>query len=387
MFHAEDILSKETINLLNEVLSVARAKNLQAYVIGGLIRDILVGGSFTPDVDITLSGSAIDVAREIERRTKSQVTIKEFEAFNTAKLIDRHGIEVDLATCRSESYRIPGSLPVIQNGTFTEDIDRRDFTINTLSVELSQFLKGWNRKDIIDHAGGLKDLDERSIKVLHEKSFEDDPTRILRGIRYVVRLGASFETKTEELIKEAARNASLRTISCKRFLNELARIIVEQNPKRTLELAANYKLFSSASLIREEDESKLSNLATAEPEQRWELLQWGLLYFSETRREELLKAYGWKKKKIKEVLEELEAIKIIKGEEDSLKIETAETAPKPVTIAAKEKKPTAKEGSNSKATVKAATTATATGTGTGAGAGAGLHQKCLYGTLLETLLR
>ncbi len=177
------------------------------------------------DLDLVVEGPAIPLARELAQSRGWRVTT--YPQFGTAR-ISRGNFHLDLATARGETYPQPGALPRVRPGTLQEDLFRRDFTINALAIDLTPNRFG----ELLDFYGGLQDLKLGRLRVLHELSFVDDPTRILRGIRYEQRLGFSFEPKTEELVWRDGR--VLEQISGERLWHELELILREESPEKAL---------------------------------------------------------------------------------------------------------------------------------------------------------
>jgi len=152
--------------------------------------------------------------------------VKAVTRFGTALLVLPGGLKVDLATARSESYERPGALPTVADGTLADDLLRRDFTLNALAVVI-------NARDfgtLVDHHGGLADLERGVLRVLTDRSFEDDPTRVLRAVRLSARLGFTLDGRTEELLVRAVADGCLGTVTGERILNEIVLILSERDP-------------------------------------------------------------------------------------------------------------------------------------------------------------
>lgn len=176
---------------------------LQAYLVGGAVRDILLGQERF-DLDVCLVGDASDALDRLEAEPLSGGRFGTAVAF-----VD--GTRVDLARARRESYSAPGALPDVEPAGIEDDLRRRDFTINSMAIPL----EGPPR--LIDPLGGARDLERGVLRMLHGASFEDDPTRALRGARYAARYGLSFEVETER----ALRKADLSAVSDERVGAEL----------------------------------------------------------------------------------------------------------------------------------------------------------------------
>lgn len=195
------------------------------YLVGGAVRDLLLGRG-RADVDLVVVGDAAALAARLGAETT------EHERFATAKaLLDGH--EVDVATARTETYPHPGALPeVAPAGEIEADLARRDFTINAIALPLC------GEPDPIDPHGGRADLAAGLLRVLHPRSFVDDPTRALRAARYAARFGFRLESETEALL----RATDLETVSADRCRAELRRLAVEPEAPRGFELLAEWGL-------------------------------------------------------------------------------------------------------------------------------------------------
>lgn len=210
--------------LLEAVRVAAEPAGLRAFAVGGTVRDLLLDRE-SLDVDITIEGDAVALAREIATRTR--VKIAKTTAFGTATL-KAEGFTLDLATARAETYPRPGALPRVHPSTIDADLLRRDFTINALALQLTSPAPG----KLLDPVGGVSDLRAASVRVLHDRSFQDDATRILRAVRYEARFGFHLEERTLDLLR---RDLSyLDTISGTRLRQELARTLAEQKPEHAL---------------------------------------------------------------------------------------------------------------------------------------------------------
>lgn len=195
------------------------------YVVGGAVRDLLLGRG-RAELDLVIVGDAAEMAARLGADPV------EHERFATAKVrLDGH--EIDVATARTESYARPGALPdVAPAATIEADLARRDFTINAIALPLQ------DQAEPIDPHAGRADLEAGLLRVLHERSFVDDPTRALRAARYAARLGFELERVTAELI----RATDLDTISAERRRMELLRLAAEPEAPRGFELLATWGL-------------------------------------------------------------------------------------------------------------------------------------------------
>lgn len=205
----------------------AAAGDYPVYLVGGAVRDLLLGRG-RADLDLVVIGDAAELAANLEAEPV------EHERFATAKaLLDGH--EIDIATARTETYSQPGTLPEVEPaGDLEGDLWRRDFTINAMALPLH------SEVELIDPYGGRTDLESGLLRVLHEHSFVDDPTRALRAARYAARFGFEPEPRTAELIP----GADLETVSSDRRRAELAKLAAEPNAAVGFELLEKWGLVS-----------------------------------------------------------------------------------------------------------------------------------------------
>jgi len=200
------------------------AAGIPAYVVGGSVRDGLIGRPHL-DLDVVVEG---EIAPLVQRLGGDAT---EHERFGTA-VVEVGAAEVDVARARSETYPHPGALPEVSPASLDADLGRRDFSINAMAFPLS------GDGELIDPHGGLEDLRAGVIRILHERSFADDPTRALRAARYLARFGFRLEEETERLL----RQADLSSVSEDRVTAELARIAAEERPSAALALVAEWGL-------------------------------------------------------------------------------------------------------------------------------------------------
>lgn len=182
-------------------------------LIGGAVRDLMLGRR-PRELDAIVSADVESLARELAERLGGDATVH--ERFGTA-LVRASGIEIDLATVRAESYVVPGALPDVRPGSALEDLERRDFSVNAIALGLAGESAGALRA----LPGALEDLAARRLRVLHERSFLEDPTRILRMARYSARLGFEVEPHTAELAAQALDAGALKSVSGARLGAEL----------------------------------------------------------------------------------------------------------------------------------------------------------------------
>jgi tRNA nucleotidyltransferase (CCA-adding enzyme) len=196
---------------LDLVREVSAEKQCRPYLVGGPVRDLLLHRGVI-DIDLTLEDGASTLARAVAKQMNGRV--RSFPQFLTYKVTAPELPEIDIATARKERYRQPGALPTVTEGRLKDDLLRRDFSINAIALDI---VSG----EVHDPTGGERDLRERVVRVLHEESFIDDPTRIFRAIRLAQRLGFRLDTQTEELMRAAIRDGALGTVSKERIWREL----------------------------------------------------------------------------------------------------------------------------------------------------------------------
>jgi len=224
----------EIHHLLRFSGEVAEELGFNAYLVGGSVRDLLRGEE-NLDLDIVIEGDGIAFARAFGEKLHAKV--RTHQKFGTAQIFaDR--TKLDVATARTEYYESPASLPKVETSSIKKDLYRRDFTINTLAVKL-------NLRDfglLIDFFGGQRDLREKSIRVLHNLSFVEDPTRAFRAIRFAERFGFKISKHTENLIKSTIEMNLFSMLSGPRLYEELRLSFHETEPAKTLKKLSDYGL-------------------------------------------------------------------------------------------------------------------------------------------------
>jgi len=190
-----------------------------AWLVGGAVRDLMLGAS-SVDLDVAIEGDARSVARELAGRLGGDA--REHERFGTATV--RAGdLVVDLASTRRETYSQPGALPDVEEAPLDDDLARRDFTVNAMAASLDEPRIG----ELRDPHGGQADLEAGVIRILHPRSFIDDPTRLLRAVRYESRFGFRMDDETERLAREAIAAGAPSTVSGGRIRDELLDLLGE----------------------------------------------------------------------------------------------------------------------------------------------------------------
>ncbi|HEU5064381.1 MAG TPA: hypothetical protein VFT86_00640 [Gaiellaceae bacterium] len=190
------------------------------YLVGGTVRDILLGER-NFDVDVVVEGDAIALARAVAEKLDGRV--RAHKKFGTAVVLYGDDERLDLVTARSETYHAPAVLPTVAPGTIQDDLHRRDFTINAMAVSL----KGENLGELVDPFEGRADLQAGRIRILHDRSFIDDPTRILRAIRYEDRYGFRMDEHTVELARQCIATGHVGDLSGARLRDELIALLEE----------------------------------------------------------------------------------------------------------------------------------------------------------------
>jgi putative nucleotidyltransferase with HDIG domain len=219
-------LNKREIKILETISESAQELGVEARVIGGFVRDKILGRQ-SKDIDITCVGDGIELAKNAARRFNVKKNVNIYKNFGTA-LIVFDGYNIEFVGARKESYRLDSRKPTVTTGTMMDDLSRRDFTINTLSIDLSD-LSG---NKIIDNFDGLVDLQNKLLKTPldPEITFSDDPLRMMRAIRFAAQLNFTIEEKTLEAIGK--NKERIKIVSAERITDELQKIIAAEQPSK-----------------------------------------------------------------------------------------------------------------------------------------------------------
>jgi tRNA nucleotidyltransferase (CCA-adding enzyme) len=226
----------ESLALLRAIGGIADARGVGAFVVGGVVRDLLLGIG-NCDLDVVVVDDAPSFADHAAGSLGGSV--KAHTRFGTAILVLPGGRKVDLATARREAYERPGALPTVEAGSIVDDLRRRDFTINAMAVRLNAAGFG----TLVDDFGGEADLRAGVLRVLTDRSFDDDPTRILRGVRFAARFAYRFDERTEALLRDAIDRDALSTVSGERVMNEITLILSETDPWPPVERMIDWGVF------------------------------------------------------------------------------------------------------------------------------------------------
>ena len=223
-----------SIKLLKELGQVAQKHNLKIWVVGGFARDFVLHKK-TKDIDICVEKDTAPLIEYCQNNKGAKVQY--FNNFGTARVIFKDGFKLDFVRCRKEIYPKPAALPVVSKATIKEDLFRRDFTCNALALSLlpTEFFK------IYDLYGSSKDIKNKKVSVLHSKSFEDDPTRLYRALRFAARLNFKLSKETENLFKIALQKKYISLLSAARKTNEILKFLSEKEPSKIFNLIKKYK--------------------------------------------------------------------------------------------------------------------------------------------------
>lgn len=217
----EAVLPEALLKLIKRIGLEADKKELGVYLVGGIVRDLFLGRE-NFDIDIVVSKDSLEFAGNFGKILSASVKLH--ERFKTATVVLPNNIVIDIARARTENYKQPGGLPqVFMSDSIRKDMKRRDFTINGLAINIAAN----NFGELLDIFNGVEDIKEKKIKVLHDLSFKDDPTRILRAVRFEQRLGFSLEDNTRKLLIEAVKQGALNTVSAYRIKKEKNLILKE----------------------------------------------------------------------------------------------------------------------------------------------------------------
>ncbi|MDO0822976.1 CBS domain-containing protein [Desulfosporosinus nitroreducens] len=216
-------LPKEVQNLLEAVSETAEEEECSVYIVGGFVRDLLLSVP-TQDLDFVVEGSGGQFAQALMRRIPDGKLTQHIK-FGTAQIIFPDGSHLDIASTRWEHYSFPGALPQVEESCLRDDLFRRDFTINSMAICLNTERFG----ELVDYYGGKQDLQQRKIRFLHNISFIDDPTRMLRAIRFAERYHFEFAKETLDALHTAIETGVLSKLSVERFTEEVLLIFKEVN--------------------------------------------------------------------------------------------------------------------------------------------------------------
>jgi len=216
-------LPEEVQNLLEAVRDTAGEEGYSVYIVGGFVRDLLLSVP-TQDLDFVVEGSGGQFAQALMRRMPNGKLTQHIK-FGTAQIVFPDGSHLDIASTRWEHYSFPGALPQVEESCLRDDLFRRDFTINSMAISLNAERFG----ELVDYYGGKQDLQQKRIRFLHNISFIDDPTRMLRAIRFAERYNFIFAKETQDALHIAIETGVLSKLSIERFTEEILLIYKEIN--------------------------------------------------------------------------------------------------------------------------------------------------------------
>jgi tRNA nucleotidyltransferase (CCA-adding enzyme) len=255
-------LSKRILKILKSTGEVADEFGYGAYVVGGFVRDLFLYRT-DEDVDIVIEGDGIAFAKKYAEMAGAR--IHTYEKFGTAVIIFPDGYKIDVASARLEYYRFPAALPIVEMSSIKLDLYRRDFTINTLAIQLNPNKFG----TLIDFFSARKDIKEKIIRVLQNLSFVEDPTRVFRAIRFEQRFGFTIGKLTNGLIENAVSMNFFQGLSGRRVLSELKLILEEDNPIPAIIRLNDYDLLKFIHPSIQFDEQLISVMNSVKQAMAW----------------------------------------------------------------------------------------------------------------------
>lgn len=251
-------LPEWALALLKEGGEVASSHGFKAYAVGGFVRDLILRRD-NLDIDIVIEGgNGIIFAEDLAGRKGAKVKVH--HRFKTAVIVFPDGFKVDVATARLEYYERPGALPTVEQSSLKLDLYRRDFIINTLAIALNPDKFG----ELIDFFGAQKDLKEKTIRVLHNLSFIEDPTRMLRAVRFSEKFDFRIGKHTLNLLKNSVKLDIFKSVSGARIADELRNILEEETSSKSLKRLSELGLLNliHPSIVWDKDEESLFEKAS-----------------------------------------------------------------------------------------------------------------------------
>ena len=223
--YSKKILNSLNLDIFRIISDSADELGIESFVVGGFVRDLILDKTLKKDIDIMCIGSGIDLAKAVQKKINSKVKINIFKRYGTA-MINHGDYQIEFVGSRKESYSKDSRNPSVESGNFMDDMLRRDFTINTLAISLNKDRYG----ELVDTFGGIQDLEKKIIITPSEpnKTFSDDPLRMLRAIRFACQLNFNIDEKTIESIIENSHR--LKILSPERVSDEINKILMCDNP-------------------------------------------------------------------------------------------------------------------------------------------------------------
>ena len=223
--YSKKILNSLDHDIFKIISDTSDDLKIETYIVGGFVRDLIIDKSVKKDIDIMCIGSGIDLAKAIQKKINPTTKVNIFKRYGTA-MINFKGFQIEFVGSRKESYSEDSRNPSIETGDFMDDMLRRDFTINTLAIRLNNK----NFGELVDTFDGLKDLEKKIIITPSEpnKTFSDDPLRMLRAVRFASQLGFNIDQKTKDSIIENSNRLTI--LSPERIADEINKILMCDNP-------------------------------------------------------------------------------------------------------------------------------------------------------------
>lgn len=223
--------SKDSLRMIKAVGKAADRDKISAYIVGGPVRDVFLSVK-NHDLDFVVEGDAIRFARRLNSGLRGSLNIH--KPFGTATISFKDS-RIDIVTAREETYKRPAAYPDVKPATIKEDLFRRDFTVNAMAISVNSK----NFGGLVDLYGGRNDLKKKVIRIMHDKSFIDDPTRIFRAVRFSVRLGFRIEPHTRKLIKDAVSQGLVGEVNRGRVKKEIEILLKEKYPVKCIKALSN----------------------------------------------------------------------------------------------------------------------------------------------------
>lgn len=236
----KDRLSKDIIRYLESITQIGDRLNVSIYAVGGFVRDLILNVP-NKDIDIVVEGEGIPFAVCLAELFGGQV--KSHEKFGTSVVTLSNGDRIDVATARTEYYKHPAALPIVEKGSIKSDLFRRDFTVNSMAIKLT----GSNAFCLIDFFDGEKDLRSRKIHVLHSLSFIDDPCRLFRAIRFEQRFGFEIGRQEQVFMRTSIKKNLVDSLSGTRLFNEIKLLLNEKKTMDCIRRMQEFDLFQFVS--------------------------------------------------------------------------------------------------------------------------------------------
>ncbi|WP_427339252.1 hypothetical protein [Caloranaerobacter sp. DY30410] len=252
-------INHEIKNILFIASEISKKYDKEVYLVGGQVRDIVLGNE-SNDLDFVVIEDAMDFLEKLHDRIGGE--IKYYKNFLSGSIELENGINIDVTTARKEIYEKPGMLPIVFKGNLLEDVKRRDFTINCLLADIKKLPD----LEILDFVDGVRDLNNKKIRILHEKSFIDDPTRMIRAIRFAYKLGFEIEKDTKKLLFDSVEKGYVRFVSEDRIFREIVKILSTNKKYVGIRMLYEYNLFQNTFLSNYIDEKTIEYFRIIENE-------------------------------------------------------------------------------------------------------------------------